>query len=187
MDFNNIKGFNKMATTDQECVAQRSLAEYAYECKLKYNQIEYTKEQWMKLYDDGEITLSTVYENLIVSIRNAHGIPTNKVSEDGRDLDNNGDVKIGVLKKDGDKRRFVISNVKNKIGTIYFVGWNWLLHSPVFFAIPHPSLHLYDSDLDLFPAQGIKIMVHPVTGERTGGKYNQFAFDTFEDMACTDY
>jgi hypothetical protein len=33
-----------------------------------------------------------------------------------------------------------------------------------------------------FPKQGIKIMVCPDIGVRTGGWYNRHAYDTFEEM-----
>lgn len=168
-----------MATTDQEREIQRPLAEYAYSLKKKYNMTHgMTKPQFLRLYDEGEITLSTVFENLFVAVRNMHGKPTRKVSENARDFSNDGDKKIGVLKKDGDKRRYVISNVQGKIGTIYFTGWNWLTNKPNFFAIPRPA--------EGFPKQGIKIMVCPRTGKRTGGKYNLHAHDSFESMAMYD-
>ena len=175
-----------MATTDYTCIVQRELAEFAYDLKVKYNETDgLSKESFLKIYDKGEIELSTVFENLIVAVRNSLGIPTQKVSEACRDIDNNADVKIGILKKDGDCRRFVISGVHNKIGTIYFVGWNWITAKPVFFAIQRR----FDADgmLKPHPVRGIKIMVHPITGERTRGIYNDlYAHDTFESMCKVD-
>lgn len=168
-----------MATTDQEREIQRPLAETAYTLKKKYNlTFGISKNKFMQLYDEGEITLSTVFENLAVAVRNINGKPTLKVSENARDFSNNGDKKIGVLKKDGDKRRYVISNVQGKIGTIYFTGWNWLTNQPNFFAIPRP--------IEGFPKQGIKIMVCPRTGKKTGGKYNQHSRNSFESMVLFD-
>ena len=167
-----------MATTDYEIEVQRNLAVYVYNKRAEYN-LNYgmSLKQFLTLYDAGELTLSTIFENLTVSVRTTLGKFTTKVSEDSRDFSNNGDKKIGVLKKDGDKRRYVISNVENKIGTIYFTGWNWMTNQPNFFAIPRP--------VGGFPKQGIKIMVCPRTGVRTGGKYNACACNTFEEMALT--
>jgi hypothetical protein len=165
-----------MATTDYEREIQRPLAEIAYKLKQKYKVTHgMGKKQFLALYDEGEIALSTVFENLTVVVRNHHSKPTTKVSENARDFSNNGDKKIGVLKKNGDQRRYVISNVENKIGMIYFTGWNWMTNQPNFFAIPRPT--------GGFPKCGIKIMVCPYTGTRTGGKYNLHAYDSFEEMA----
>ncbi len=164
-----------MATTDYEIEAHRNLALYAYDLKEKY-EMTYgnSRENFMQLYDLGEITLSTVFENLFVQVSKALGFDVDKVSEDGRDFSNNGDMKIGILKKDGYKRRYVIKSVANKIGTIYFVGWNWMTDTPEFHAIPK---RIYGS-----PIQGIKIMRCPVTGIPTGGKYNYFRQDSFEQL-----
>lgn len=164
-----------MATTDYEIEAQRALAEFAYELKEKYGATYgQTFEDFMNMYDLGEITLSTVFENLFVKVAKAHGKDIEKVSEDARDFSNDGDMKIGVLKKDGYKRRYVISSVENKIGCIYFVGWNWMTDKPEFHAIPK---HIYGS-----PKRGIKIMRCPDTGVPTGGIYNKYRYNTFEEM-----
>jgi len=164
-----------MATTDQEIVVQRELAQYAYDKKEEYGVTNgLTREAFMYMYDQGEITLSTVFENLFVTINNAQGGDVKKVSEDARDFSNDGDMKIGVLKKDGYRRRYVVSSCKNKVGTIYFVGWNWMTHKPEFHAIPKD---VYGS-----PSQGIKIMRHPTHGTITSGKYNACAYNTFEEI-----
>lgn len=171
-----------MATTDYTCIVHRDLAKFAYDLKVKYNETNgLSQETFLSLYDKGEVELSTVFENLIVSVRNSLGIPTQKVSEACRDIDNNADVKIGILKKDGYSRRFVISGVHNKIGTIYFIGWNWITNKPVFFAIQRQK----DAHgmLKPHPYRGIKIMVHPETGLKTRGRYNDlYSHDTFESM-----
>jgi len=168
-----------MATTDQWRIAQRPLAEFAYDLKVKYKMtLGQSKKNFLIAYDLGEVQLSTVFENLFVATRNKLGTPTEKISEDGRDFDNDGDMKTGVLFKDGYKRRFVISSVMGKIGTVYFVGWNWITNEVNFFAIPRPKKG--------FPKSGIKIMVNPITGERTGGKYNAYAHDSWESMAMFD-
>lgn len=168
-----------MATTDYEIQAQRELALFSYELKVKYN-LTYgqTKEEYLYMYDAGEITLSTVFENLFVVAAKNLGKDIEKVSEDCRDFSNNGDMKIGVLKKDGYKRRYVISNVANKIGTIYFVGWNWITKLPEFHAIPR--------DVHNNVGCGIKIMRHPDTGSVTSGKYNFYIKSTFEEMVSSD-
>jgi hypothetical protein len=165
-----------MATTDHEINCQRDLAEFAYDKKEEYGVTHgLTKDAFMNLYDEGEITLSTVFENLFVVINNAQGGKIKKVSEDSRDFSNNGDMKIGILKKNGYQRRFVISSVANKLGTIYFVGWNWIENKPNFYAIPKK---VYGA-----PKQGIKIMRCPKSGKITKGKYNACSFDTFEEMS----
>ena len=165
-----------MATTDYEIIAQRKLADFAFDLKVKYD-LTYgqTREQFLAMYDQGEITLSTVFENLYVAVAQALGKDVNKVSEDCRDFSNDGDFKIGVLKKDGYKRRYVVSNVANKIGTIYFVGWNWITEKPEFHVIPR--------EVHNNVARGIKIMRHPVTGEVTTGKYNRCVKTSFEELA----
>ena len=168
-----------MATTDQWRIAQRPLAEFAYELKVKYDMtLGQSKKNFLIAYDLGEVQLSTVFENLFVATRNKLGKPTEKISEDGRDFDNNGDMKTGVLCKNGDKRRFVVGSVIGKIGTIYFVGWNWMTNQVNFFAIPRPPRG--------FPKAGIKIVVNPHSGERTGGKYNAYAHDSWESMVLVD-
>lgn len=165
-----------MATTDYEIESQRKLAGYAYDLKEKYNLTHgQTRKEFLNMYDYGEITLSTVFENLFVAVANAKGKQIDKISEDGRDFTNNGDMKIGILKKDGGKRRYVINNVANKIGTIYFVGWNWMTNKPEFHAIPK---HVYGC-----PSQGIKIPRCPYSGDVTGGKYNYYLKDSFEELA----
>jgi hypothetical protein len=174
-----------MSTTDRMNTAQRPLAEYAWKLKKKYKCTNgLTQKQFMALYDNGEIQLSGVYENLFVTARNLFGLPTKKVSGDGYDfvtvVKNKdiplGDMKTSVLCKDGDKRRFVISNVKNKQGIIYAIGWNWLTNKPNFFAVP-------PNERNEHPAAGIKIPVKPNTGERAKGWYNKnCAYDTWEDL-----
>jgi hypothetical protein len=174
-----------MSTTDQALLAQRPLAEYAYTLKKKYNQtLGISRKTFMGLYDMGEIQVSTLFENLLVQTRNSLGYPTRKTSVNQYDfvsVDSQGrevplgDMKTCVLQKNGDKRRFVISHVQNKIGKIYIVGWNWITQTPNFFCIP--------PDVDYsHPKYGFKIMVHPTTGERTGGWYNSHAYDTWEKM-----
>ncbi len=165
-----------MATTDYEIESQRKLADFAYNLKEKYNHTHgQTRKEFLNMYDYGEITLSTVFENLFVAVANAKGRQIDKISEDGRDFTNNGDMKIGILKKDGYQRRYVIDNVANKIGTIYFVGWNWMTNKPEFHAIPK---HVYG-----YPRRGIKIPRCPYSGDVTGGKYNYYLKDSFEELA----
>lgn len=168
-----------MATTDYEIQAQRNLANFSYDLKVKYN-LTYgqTREEYLHMYDMGEITLSTVFENLFVAAAKKLGKDVEKVSEDCRDFSNDGDMKIGVLKKNGYQRRYVVSNVSNKVGTIYFVGWNWITETPEFHAIPQ---HVHNN-----VAQGIKIMRHPDTGSVTTGKYNYYVKSTFEEMVLSD-
>lgn len=176
-----------MCTTDVWRNAQRPLANYAYSLKEKYGQdFGMTKEQFLKLYDLGEVQLSSVFENLLVETRNRLGKPTRKVAGDRYDfvrVDSLGretplgDMKTGVLQKDGTKRRFVIGGVAGKEGKIYICAWNWMTDKPNFFCIPPNTWGNH-------PDRGYKIMVHPETGERTKGYYNLCcAYNTWEEMA----
>ena len=208
-----------MATTDIMRDAQRPLAEYAYDLKMKYG-LTYgqTREQFMLMYEAQEIQLSSVYENLFVAARTAIGKPVTRESREGYDFSNLGDMKIGVLQKDDTKneaRRFVISGVANKLGTIYFVGWNWITNEVCFFAIPFTCYYSYKTVLRKrkvrsrnrqgwkwetyeekvidhttetgHPRFGYKILVNPKTGERSGGYYNNHcAYNSFEEMAAQD-
>lgn len=174
-----------MATTDRCIEAQRPLAEHAWDLREKYDLNRgMNKEEFMHWYDLGEIQLSTVYENLFVVTRNKLGKPTLKESADRYDFvrlnpKRNtilGDMKTTVLQKDGDKRRYIVSSVENKIGNIYVVAWNWMTEKVNYFSIP-------PDDNKRHPKAGYKIMVCPKTGVRTGGWYNNnCAYDTWEDM-----
>ena len=175
-----------MCTTEQWRIAQRPLAEYAYSLKERYRQsFDTSREAFMRSYDLGEVQLSSVFENLFVATRNELGKPTRKVSGDRYDfvrVDSKGretplgDFKTNVLQKDGYRRRFVIGKVENKLGKIYIAAWNWMTNNPVFFCIP-------PDDVRNHPKCGYKICVHPQTGERTGGWYNDnCAYDTWEEM-----
>jgi len=174
-----------LATTDRCIDAQRPLADHAWILREKYNLNRgMSKDEFMTWYDLGEIQLSTVYENLFVATRNKLGKPTIKESADRYDFVKVfptqkrilGDMKTGVLQKDGEKRRFVIGSVENKIGNIYIVAWNWMTEQVNYFAIPPDTENCH-------PKQGYKIPVCPKTGKRTGGWYNEnCAFDTWEEM-----
>ena len=175
-----------MCTTDQWRIAQRPLAEYAYSLKEKYNQTHgLSREAFLALYDQAEIQLSSVFENLLVTTRNHLGKTTRKVAGDRYDfvrVDSLGretplgDMKTGVLQKDGPKRRFVIAGVAGKQGKIYIAAWNWMTGKPNFFCIPPDAWGDH-------PGAGYKIPVHPETGVRTGGYYNLCcSHETWEDM-----
>ena len=178
-----------MCTTDQWRIAQRPLAEYAYGLKQQYNMtLGQTREQFLAAYELGEVQLSSVYENLLVATRNRHGHPTRKVAGDRYDfvrVDTMGretplgDMKTGVLQKDDSvstRRRYVIASVENKLGKIYIIGWNWITNKPNFFCIPPNRGGGH-------PKAGYKIPVHPYSGERAGGQYNDYyAHDTWESM-----
>ena len=164
-----------MSTTDITREAQLPLAKHAYDLKEYYGMtLGQTREQFLNMYQFNEIQLSSVYENLFVAARAKIGKPVVKVSEDCRDFSNNGDMKTTVLQMDGDRRRFVVSGVKNKIGYIYVVAWNWMTDRVNYFAIP--------PQYGGFPECGIKIPVCPRTGVRAGGQYNLYAYDSFERM-----
>lgn len=172
-------------------ISQRPLAVLAYNIKQIYGQTRgLSQRQFMELYDLGEVQLSSVYENLLVETRNQHGLPSRRVSVEGYDFvkinpDGTesilGDMKTTVLLCDGDKRRFVVSSVDRKQGNIYCVGWNWMTNQPNFFCIPPNT-----AEVSPFPKAGIKIPVHPVTGQRTGGVYNQYAHDSWESMCLSE-
>ena len=165
-----------MATTDNMRDAQRPLAVFSYKLKEKYGMtLGQSKEHFMESYELSEVQLSSVFENLFVAARKHIGKPLQKISEDSRDFSNDGDMKTTVLQKNGYARRYVIGGVSGKKGYIYAVAWNWMTNKVDFFAIPPV--------VGGFPKQGIKIMVCPNTGVRTGGWYNRHSYDTFEEMA----
>lgn len=174
-----------MATTDIQIEAHRPLAEHAWKLRQFYNiNRGMSKKEFMAWHELGEIQLSTVYENLFVQTRNCLGKPTLKESADRYDFVKLfptqrrilGDMKIGTIKRSNEQRRFHITNVENKIGNIYIVGWNWMTEKVNYFAIP-------PDDCGNHPKAGYKIPVHPETGERTGGWYNDnCAYDTWEEM-----
>jgi hypothetical protein len=164
-----------MSTSDIMREAHLPLAKHAYDLKECYNMtLGQTREQFLNMYQLNEIQLSSVYENLFVAGREKIGKPVTKISEDRRDFSNNGDMKITVLQVSNDDRRFVVSGVKNKIGFIYVVAWNWMTERVNYFAIP--------PQYGGFPDNGIKIPVCPRTGNRAGGQYNLHAYDSFERM-----
>ena len=181
-----------MATTHAAIQAHRETALFAYKLKSKYKITNGIKQdQWMKMYDSGEIEISSVFENLVVHIRNLNGKPTVKVLEDTHDFASIngagglvplGDLKVASLKKNGYQRRYVISKTHNKEGNIYTICWNWMTNKPAFFVIPP-----HDYDGHPHPKQGYKIMCCPDTGKRTGGYYNDNChYETFEEMCLVD-
>lgn len=171
-----------MSTTDIMCKAQRPLAEFAYELKKRYKLTRgQSKNKFLEMYDSGEIQLSSVFENLFVEARNQIKLPTKKVSGANYDFVKVskgteiplGDMKTSVLCKDGYKRRFVIPAVNKKIGYIYAVVWNWLTNEVNFFVFP-PGNH---------PKTGYKVLVCPITGKATGGKYNNSCrYNSWDEM-----
>ena len=183
VDITNIHSYTAhMATTDNELIVQRPLAEFAYDLKAKYNQTHgMSKADFMSYYDTGEIQLSSVYENLFVAVNNALGGDVTKVSDHYSDFSNGGDMKISNLQQNSDRTRYDIRSVANKTGMIYFVGNNWIKNKingrpmPDFYAIPK---QVYGS-----PAKGIKIARCSISGDRVHGKYNYHCYDTFEDIA----
>ncbi len=178
-----------MATTTEMIKAQLPLAEFAYQLKIKY-ELTYnlSHNTFMNLYNNGEIQLSSVFENLFVKTRNVLGKPTKLISHYHYDFvsvqpDNSivplGDMKTTVLTRDRKSRRFVIDKVQNKIGNIYTVAWNNITNKPNFFVIPPKN--------NTFPKCGIKIMVHPTTGEKTSGYYNDLCcYNSWENMTMVD-
>ena len=181
-----------MATTHAAIKAHRATAMFAYQLKSKYKITNGIKEsQWMNMYDSGELEISSVFENLLVHVRNLYGKPTVKVLEDTHDFASInsagvlvplGDFKVASLQKDGYKRRYMINKTYNKEGNIYAVCWNWMTNKLAFFVMP-PD----DYDGYCHPKQGYKIMCCPDTGKRTKGWYNENChYNTFEEMCLVD-
>ena len=181
-----------MATTHAAIQAHRETAILAYKLKLKYKITNGIKQdKWMELWDSGELEISSVFENLVVHVRNLHGKPTVKVLKDTHDfatvsknghLTPLGDMKVTSLQKDGYIRRYVLQGTFNKLGNIYAVCWNWMTNKPAFFVVPP-----HDYDGYAHPKQGYKIMCCPDTGKRTGGYYNDNChYETFEEMCLVD-
>jgi hypothetical protein len=174
-----------MATTEVCIIAQRPLAELAWSLRKKYNLNRgMSRKEFMTWYNLGEVELSTVWENLFVSTRNKLGKPTLKESGDNYDFVKVfptqtrilGDMKTSVLRKDRDRRRFVVDSVQNKVGIIYVVAWNWMTDEPNYFAIP-------PDEFGEHPKAGYKIPVCKNTGKRASGWYNNnCAYDTWEEM-----
>ena len=175
-----------MSTSQLQIDAHRPLAEFAWKLKKKYGQtFGWTKKSFMHAFEQGEIALSSVFENLFVVTRNFLGFVTKKTSVNHHDfsvvtkkgLIASGDFKMSTLQKDGPrKRKFQIDNCMHKIGNIYSVCWNWITEQPCFFVIPPGPLGVHT-------LKCYNIPVHPVTGERTGGMYNKnCVYETWEEM-----
>lgn len=172
-----------MSTSDVMNHAQRRMAEHAFDLKKMYNQtFGMSKKQFMTLYDEGEIQLSSVFENLLVAARNHFKLPTRKVSAEGYDFVKIigkkekplGDMKTVTLQKDGKYRRFMVRNVADKQGYIYVVGYNWITDSFNYFAIP-PKVDK--------PKTFMVLGIDRDTGEVLQNKYGKYAVDSFEKLA----
>lgn len=169
-----------MATTDYTLKAQKDLATFLFAESKRYDMYDdVTVEDLKNLYSHSIIELSTVWENLVAAVRTHHGKPTKRCSEDAMDLDSGGECKLGILKKNDIYRRYVISNVMGKTGTIYFIGWNWLINEPQFLAIPNSA---YGHGLKA----GIKIGVCSDCGEIKRGKYWPFEKKTLIEACMED-
>tara|TARA_R110001606_G_scaffold41472_3_gene111870 strand:+ start:316 stop:843 length:528 start_codon:yes stop_codon:yes gene_type:complete len=169
-----------VATTDYTLSAQKDLADFLFKESKRvglYKGVSY--DGLCNLYSYSIVELSTVWENLVAAIRTANGKPTTRSSEDAFDLDSGGECKLGILKKNDIYRRYVISNVSTKTGTIYFVGWNWLIGEPQFFAIPNSA---YGHGLKA----GIKIGVCSDCGEIKRGKYWPYEKKTLIEACMED-
>jgi len=172
-----------MSTSDVMNVAQRRLAEHAFDLKRKYGETyDMTKPQFLRLYNAGEIQLSSVFENLLVAARNVHGLLTERASAEGYDfvkvnkrkqISPLGDMKTCTLGKDGIYRRFVVRNVYAKVGWIYIVGYNWMTDGFNYFAIP-PEVKK--------PKSFMVIGVNRETGAVANGIYSSYECASFEDM-----
>ena len=172
-----------MSTCNTMTDAQRPLAEFAWGLKERYRQTHgLTKKQFIKLYDLGEIALSSVFENLLPATRNRHGKLTEKVSVDGYDfvkLDGNRPVPLGDMKtctgyKNGYSWKFAIKNAHDKKGYLYVVGYNPVNNQVYFFAIP-PSVPR--------PKTTLSITFCPKTGDITSKKYGRYQVGSWEEMS----
>ena len=76
-----------MSTCNTMNDAQRPLAELAWDLKRAVRQNKISKRLWMEMYDEGEIQLSSVYENLFVQTRNDMRLRTERVSVEGYDFE----------------------------------------------------------------------------------------------------
>ena len=170
-----------MSTTTKMNDAQRRLAEHAWHLKKEIKRNNISKRLWMELYDDGEIQLSSVYENLFVNTRNWMNLKTEKASVDGYDFVKLcghkkiplGDMKTATIQKDGKYRRYSISNIKNKQGILYIVGYNRIKDSFDYFAIP----------TEVIPKVLLVIGVDPETGDvHLDNKYGKYYYTDFREM-----
>ena len=173
-----------MSTTEVMNTAQRRLAEHAYELKKLYNQtFGMSKKQFLELYDQGEIQLSSVFENLLAATRNCNGMLTEKISVNGYDfvkVDSLGrkrplgDMKTCTLQKEGPYRRYLVKDIKNKEGYLYIVGYNWISDEFNYYAVPtNIGLPVYLT-LSICPDTG---------GVNDESKYAIYSYDTWEEMA----
>jgi hypothetical protein len=170
-----------MSTTTIMNDAQRPLAEHAWNLKKEIRRNDISKRLWMEMYDDGEIQLSSVYENLFVNTRNWMNLKTEKASVDGYDfvkISGNkkiplGDMKTTVLQQDRKYRRYVIHGIKNKQGILYVVGYNRIKDSFDYFAIP----------TEIIPKVTVSIGVDPETGDvLLDNKYGEYYYSDFRSM-----
>jgi hypothetical protein len=159
------------------------MAKYAWSLKEKYRQTYgMTKVQFMKIYNLGEIQLSSVFENLLPATRNRFGKPTEKCSVDGYDfvkIESDkpkplGDMKTCTAYKNGYSLKFAIRNAHNKQGYLYVVGYNPMNDKVYFFAIP-PTVKR--------PKTILAITVCPKTGVITSNKYGKYQVNSWEEMA----
>jgi len=170
-----------MSTSNTMNDAQRPLAELAWDLKRDVRRNKLSKRLWMEMYDEGEIQLSSVYENLFVQTRNTMRLRTERVSVDGYDFVKIcghkkiplGDMKTTVLQRDGKYRRYWITGIKNKQGILYVVGYNKIRGDFDYFAIPVEEL----------PAKYLSIGVNPETGEVfKDNKYGKYWYSDFRSM-----
>lgn len=171
-----------MSTCNTMTDAQRPLAEFAWTLKERYRQTHgLTKQKFMKLYDLGEVALSSVFENLLPATRNRYGKLTEKVSVAGYDfvkLDGARPVPLGDIKtctgyKNGYSWKFSVRNAHDKEGYLYVVGYNPVNNQVYFFAIP-PSVPR--------PKTILNITFCPETGNITS-KYGRYQVNNWEEMS----
>lgn len=169
-----------MSTSDVMNNAQRPLAEHAFDLKRQYKEtFGLTKPQFMRLYDAGEVQLSSVLENLLVAARNQHGLKTERASAQGYDfvkIRNRkkiplGDMKTCTLLKYRNRYRYCVRNVHGKQGTIYAVGYNIVTQEFNYFAIP-PTVEKPRS----------MIVVSCNRQGKVTGRYGQYECASFEAM-----
>lgn len=168
-------------TTDRMIDAQRALAELAWQLNKEIRSNKLSKRVWMEMYNVGEIQLSSVFENLFVKTRNWMNLKTERASVDGYDFVKVcggkriplGDMKTTTLQKDGQYRRYMVHNIKNKVGILYVVGYNNIRDDFDYFAIPVEEL----------PKVQCSIGVDPQTGEvHKDNKYGKYWYPSFREM-----
>ena len=168
-----------MATKDSDIELHRPLAKFLWPMMVQYKTNgAMTENVYWYWYDQGNHQLSSLFENLVVAVRNAHGKPTIKTSVSYQDFDNTADHKYSTVQHNGVYFRIFVRSTKKKIGTIYVTAYNKISDKIHHFAIPYSE---HRGNLT-----NISIVVDTTTGEVTSKKYKKYEYASFEEAVLVD-